>query len=182
MRHGLRRFESDLITGLKTEFPAAFIGHHTAIEELAIARHIALPVRLLDVTRNPQVALYWASGRCEASAPNTRMHGCERIEDLRDCACMRPHGSCDGRIHVFALPSELVRTFDSDRVSIVANFARLPMLQQERLLTRRHDRIEVDYVGPDELASELSSGSMEESMTTLLHNIRREKPYFTPGD
>ena len=180
MRGGLRPFESDLLTGLKTEFPAVFAGHDTAIDELAIARHFGLPARILDVTRNPQVALYWASGECEGIPRPTSSSGSEEIDESNGFSCRHPHESCDGRIHVFALRREFVRPFDSDRVSIVANFARLSYEQQESLLTKQREDFEYKYIESDDQQMHPRLSGMEVAITTLLHNIQREKPYFTP--
>ena len=176
MRRGLKRFERDLLTGLKTEFPTAFSGCEYAIDELAIARHFELPSRLLDVTRNPQVGVYWAT---DAAEGQHRGFGCEEIECKRDCSCVHPGESCEGKLHVFVIPNDSVRTYDSDRVSIVANFARLPVLQRERLLTKHQDDIDFRSLGESKSDWELPRNSMNESKTTLLHNIQREKPYFT---
>ena len=176
MRHGLKRFERDLLVSLKTEFPAVFSGCEYAIDELAIARHYGLPSRLLDVTRNPLVGIYWATEEAEGEH---RGFGCEELECSRDCSCVHPSASCVGNLHMFAIPTELVRPYDSDRVSIIANFARLPTLQQERLLTKREDNIDFGYLEADESSWHMPRSSMEESMKTLLHNIQREKPYFT---
>ena len=81
---------------------------------------------------------------------------------------------------MFALPREMMCAYDSDRVSIVANFTRLPMLQQEHLLTAYIEDSDIDHLNPHDVMMDAPSGGMDESMTTLLHNIQREKPYFTP--
>lgn len=172
-RRRLRRFERDLLIDLKTQFPAAFTDCEYAIDELAIARHFELPSRLLDISRNPLVALYWATGEAESQH---RGFGCEEVDCSGTCSCVHQAEQCEGKLHVFAIPTELVCPYDSDRVSIVANFARLPVPQQERLLTKR--TVDVDGMDKDEWSS--PRNSMDESMKTLLHNIQREKPYFAP--
>ena len=41
----------------------------------------------------------------------------------------------DGRLHLFAAPRGLVKAFNSDTASIIANFAKLPYDEQNMLLT-----------------------------------------------
>ena len=65
----------------------------------------------------------------------------------------------DGRLHVFATPTSLIKPYDSDVVSIVANFARLRRDEQVRFVNgsrRRHSEI----------------------ARRLYQLIRSEKPYF----
>ena len=177
-RGSLRLFESDLLTRLKTESPAAFSGCDYAIDELAVARHFGLPSRLLDVTRNPLVGAFWATEGHEKREVQPWEWGNEGPDAQPDCSCTDPNGMCDGRLHVFAFPRKNVCAYDSDRVSIVANLARLPMIQQEVLLTKSLDDVNfTDFFGYDTVA-DWPRVRLRESMTTLLHNIRKEKPYF----
>ncbi len=171
----LRLFEPDLLTELKTESPATFSGCEFAIDELAVARHFGLPSRLLDVTRNPLVGAFWATDRSEKR--ETQPWECEfdGTDDQPECPCTDPNGMCDGRLHVFAFPRKNVCAYDSDRVSIVANFARLPLIQQEYLLTKNPDDVDFGDLSGYERVVDWPRG---EPRTKLLHNIQREKPYF----
>lgn len=62
-------------------------------------QHYALPTRLLDITTNPLIALYFA------------------------CA---GGGSADAEVIVFKIPKIEIRYYDSDRVSLISNIGRLP--------------------------------------------------------
>ena len=77
-----------------------------------------------------------------------------------------------GRIHVFAFPKYLIKSFDSDTVSIIANFAKLDRGYQNLLLGKngKDSRSE----DPDVQIQYL----YEEAMRRLYHYIRQEKPQF----
>ena len=52
-------FEQDIIRRAKLEFPDIFEDNNY-FDEIALMKHYGLPTRLLDVTENPLVALYFA--------------------------------------------------------------------------------------------------------------------------
>ena len=111
----LRTHEGQMLRDLISKRPEDFGGMSSALEQMVIAQHHGLKTRLLDVSRNPCVALFSACDRRDpGGAPNDN--------------------SMDGRIHIFAVPKELVRTFDSDTVSIISNFAKLDRGYQNLLL------------------------------------------------
>lgn len=56
----LRQNESSLYHELLINCPADFEKCHTHLEKLVKMQHYGLPTRLLDITRNPLVALYFA--------------------------------------------------------------------------------------------------------------------------
>jgi hypothetical protein len=54
-----------------------FIGRIGSLEDCAaLAQHYGVPTSLVDFTFDPMVALYFASGRCEAPAPDDAPEGC----------------------------------------------------------------------------------------------------------
>ena len=162
-RSSLRNVESEMLVDLRSRRAEDFVEASSALDQMVIARHHFLPTRLLDITRNPLVALFNAS------------------EKPRECPDEeRPDGgfpNLDGRIHVFAVPPSLVKQFDSDTVSVITNFARLRRREQNLILgkTREDTSGDVDpgYGGGSQLRDLYAS-----AMNRLHQFIRLEKPAF----
>ena len=152
--------EADLLTELMARQPAAFDGLYSYFSNLVISRHYSLPTRLLDITRNPLVALFNA---CEA-------HDC----DEKRC-------TKDGKIHVFVVPDDLIKPVSSDAISIISNFTRLSISQQNVLLGIKPEPIDVTNQQNRSL-KDFSLLSIESdyrrTMQRFVHFIRQEKSYF----
>lgn len=91
--------ESSLIQEAILRCPADFPDTSTFFERLVRLQHYGLPTRLLDVTSNALVALYFA---CR-----------EKQRRL-------------GEVLIFDIPKEDVKYYSSDTVAVIANLARRP--------------------------------------------------------
>jgi hypothetical protein len=80
--------------------PADFEGDRTTLEILVRMQHHKLPTRLLDVTTNPQMALYFACNE-------------------------RAKRRVNGEVIAFAVQEESIRYFDSHLACRIANLAKL---------------------------------------------------------
>ena len=148
MRSSLRDREGEMLLDLMTRRPEDFRGMTSALEQLSLARHHGLRTRLLDITRNPCVALFSACQRSNTESGNSA-------------------DTEDGRLHFFAVPRQLVKPFNSDAISIIANFAKLDNQYQNALLSKIAD-------GTDPQDTHTHG----EAMRLLYELIRQEKPHF----
>lgn len=174
-----RKNEGAMLRELVTRKPDEFSRCSSALDFLMFAQHHGLRTRLLDISTNPLVGLFFA---CDGS------------------------NSDDGSLYVFSTDRSLVKPYDSDSVSIVANFARLRRQEQkdilkktkkylsgrgafvdfQRRIMRRTDGKDLEEIrgyaaAMDSLRIENEAAGRYSDMGRLWTFIKQEKPYFVEG-
>lgn len=91
--------EDVMIKDLISKCPNEFKNHKYTFQSLVKMQHYSLPTRLLDITTNPLIALYFA---------------CLSEKDV------------DGEVMIFCDFKTEIKYYDSDTVSVLSNIARRP--------------------------------------------------------
>lgn len=145
-----RESEHLLLRELVAAHPEDFTTDVSALEMLVRMQHYSLPTRLLDVSMNPLVALYFA---------------CESVK-RRVPASKGPHRTmsveADGEVIMLSVDRNRMRYFDSDTVSCIANLARLRFDRKQAIETA--------------LPQDQFNASLP--IKRLLHFVRQEKAGF----
>lgn len=101
-----RDAEDQLYRELLVSNSIDFQGDVYTLDRLVRMQHYSLPTRLLDITSNPLIALYFA---CKSNSTQ------------------------DGEVIVFSMVREQIKYFDSDTASCIANLTRLSKVSKDGL-------------------------------------------------
>jgi len=148
----LLKNEKTAVRDLISVHPHEFASDETMFDRLVRMQHFGLPTRLLDVSRNALVALYFAT------APG-------------------PVGGTpsDGKVTAFEIQQERVKYYDSDSVSCLANLANMTS-EEKADIYQLWGTLKGD-ISDDRNIKKFN----ENGVIKRLHQfIKAEKPYFLP--
>ena len=148
----LLKNEKRAVRDLISVQPHEFASDETMFDRLVRMQHFGLPTRLLDVSLNALVALYFATDPGPDSGK-----------------------SSDGMVTAFAIPPEREKYFDSDSVSCLANLANMTSEEKDEIY-----RLRKSLKGDISSAGNIKRFNEKGVIKRLHQFIRSEKPYFLP--
>jgi hypothetical protein len=147
-RDGLLESEDKLFKEFILRNPDEFEGQRSTFQILAKMQHYGLPTRLLDISSNPLISLFFA------------VEEDKKTEEL------------DGEFVIFSIPQKYIKYYDSDTVSVVSNIAKRPY---KKLNVSRISR---KISKEESKQQWLKRFNEIPHIRYLLHEIKDEKPYF----
>jgi hypothetical protein len=96
-------YEDTIFKEIIAAFPEEMLAQKTTIEKLILMQHFEFPTRILDMSRNPLVGLFFS---------------CYRE--------IKKEKEKDGRVYVFSVPEEDIKYCDSDTVAAISNICKRP--------------------------------------------------------
>jgi hypothetical protein len=145
----LEENEKRAIRDLMSVHPHEFVTDETMFDRLVRMQHFGLSTRLMDVSLNPLVALYFATD------PGPDDEG------------------SDGLVTAFAVPEGQEKYYDSDSVSCIANLANMTKAEKAKIIEIRNARVKGSSI-----MEEIRRVNSEPVYRRLQQFIKAEKPYF----
>lgn len=145
----LEKNEKRAVRDLVSVHPHEFAGDASMFDRLVRMQHFGLPTRLMDVSQNPLVALYFATEPAQSG------------------------DETDGVVTAFAVPEQREKYFDSDAVSCLANLANMTAGEKKQIVELRGSRVK-----GTKKDDEIERINDVDVIKRLHQFIRVEKPHF----
>lgn len=152
LRGSMDEKEHEAYMQILTECAHEFEISMTHNEILSKMQHYGVPTRLLDITTNALVALYFA---CDGDRDKNK----------------------DGAVFVLKADKAILKQYDSDTVSILACLPRFTKKDKDKILNLC-ESAGTEASNHEYLDSEINDFNSNNSIRRLLHEIKKEKPAF----
>lgn len=166
--------EHEIYSHIMTECAGEFENGMPHVEVLTKMQHYGVPTRLLDITENPLVALYFACSGDKEMDKNGKVFCLRAKMGPNDTLLSVLDNYFDNAIgnRIMRRPEGMiVKSYDSDTVTILSCLPCLSFRQLEQI------RVSINQL-TDYLA--LKEWYRKSEMERLLYEIRKERPYFEP--
>lgn len=120
--------EKNLFNDIITQCPEDFKDCQFTFEYLVKMQHYSLPTRLLDITSNPLVALYFACYSLNDfmyDENGNKLYEQMNSKDDKGFIYKEKDQRKDGKIFVYQVYQNQIRNYNSDTVSVLSNLAHL---------------------------------------------------------
>ena len=104
-QNGLIENEDKIFKDAISYFPNELLAQRTTVEKLIFMQHYRFPTRIMDISKNPLINLFFA---CFADSKNDESN------------------KKDGVVYRYKVPTEEIKYCDSDAVSVIANICKRP--------------------------------------------------------